>query len=364
MTSIKSGIDSSNLNKFSPVQSTVKIDIFSPTQKISGHGVIVDSNSILTAAHVLTNLKNPATLYLDLTFIVGGKISTKRYDVNDVEAQILKDPDPDGDGEASIQGIATDLGVVGSSLFSFEEINFPTLRVPKNQELTLHPTYKYRGDTLKIDIDKSFSKMVAPGVIRTDENMVSGESGSGLFSGLSGDQGLFGIVSTNHYSNAFTDKTIEQISSMMILDNEAKEISRLKDEVNIFEKEMTTVSLSSDSIVQPIASESVDIQISNLVAECGFRMNKFFRPLENELGLDSNPTRSSFKVEVDLLLTEAGLVSCSSAEKMKLVTEILSAIAAPIEGVSNDPVFWEWAMDLTSSQLIMAGVNHYLDNTL
>lgn len=364
MTLVKRSPGTSNLNEMPLVQSTVKIDIYSSTQKISGHGVIVDPNSILTAAHVLTNLKNPEALYLDVTFSAGNEKSTKRYDINQVEAQILKDPDPDGDGEATIEDIATDLGVLGSSLFSFEEINFPTLKVPENQELTLHPTYKYRGDTLKIDIDKNFSKMAAPGVIRTNENMVSGESGSGLFSGLNGDQKLFGIVSTNHYSTAFTDKTIKQISSMMTIDDKPKRISGLEDEIDISENEITTMSLSSNSMARSVMSESVDIKISNLVAECGFHMKNFFRPLENELGLISNQSRSSFQVEVDMLLTEAGLISCSSAEKMKLATEILSAVDAPIDAISNDPVFWGWAMDLTSSQLVMAGVNHYLDNTL
>ena len=194
----------------SPAASTVKIELFMDDgHRIVGTGVILDSNSILTAAHVLMPIVDEMVSSI--------RISTNKNAITELKpesvvADIIGNADPDRDGLAEYSLIGKDLGVLGSRDFSFHENSFASLHSGPSYSAVTQPDYgnSLLNDTVGINHGLVFAE--SNEIYRTTHEISKGDSGSGLFELTKDGYKVIGVVSTKTYSAKLTDDSIEQIT--------------------------------------------------------------------------------------------------------------------------------------------------------
>jgi hypothetical protein len=203
------------------IDSTVRIDILSEDRIIRGTGVIIDDNSILTAAHVLTPLMDDTNARVRIMFSQSLSKLPVVVQGDDIVVQILKDPDPDRDGQTTLNYIPEDLGVLGSTEFDFQSFWHPALSTATTIDTVFRPRILDVGGVgyIQHEVSSGLTLTAGEGILRLSHTSIPGDSGSGLFSSRAGAFGLVGVVSTEIYAAALTDQTIEQVLHLATLDD-------------------------------------------------------------------------------------------------------------------------------------------------
>ena len=203
------GFASTNL----PANSTVKIELMLENgDRVTGTGVVVDANSILTAAHVLSPVLD------GLVNSIRVSTNTNQYSITDFEldsfrADIIGDPDPDRDGHTKYDLIGKDLGVLGSLELSFSENSFADLHVGSSHAVVTQPGYGNISGAKTLEVSRGLAFARRDDLYETTHEIFQGDSGSGLFTLTKNGYQVVGIVSTDTYSARLTNDSIEVISA-------------------------------------------------------------------------------------------------------------------------------------------------------
>ena len=201
------GFASTNL----PANSTVKIELMLDNgNRVTGTGVIVDANSILTAAHVL------APVLDGLVDSIRISTNTNQYSITDFEsdsfrADIVGDPDPDRNGEGQYSLIGKDLGVLGSMELSFSENSFANLDIGSSHAVVTQPGYGNISGANTLEVSRGLAFARRDDLYETTHKIFQGDSGSGLFTLTKNGYQVVGIVSTDTFSARLTNDSIELI---------------------------------------------------------------------------------------------------------------------------------------------------------
>ena len=179
----------------------IRLDLISGAS-VNGSGYLIDGQTILTAAHVLSSLADDrvATVFVRTVF---GSHPDQSLDPDRLSFARVGDPDPDRDGRASVDAITQDLAVVHSQdlPFSFESL-------PRTEYDASYPATRFVLDGFSAR--PSFgvnSGMLSPetaALWRFDDSLAAtpGDSGSVVFAVSNEGLHANGVTSTTRYAVA------------------------------------------------------------------------------------------------------------------------------------------------------------------
>lgn len=317
------------------IESTVRIEIVSGNRVITGTGVIIDDNSVLTAAHVLTPLVDDRHATARIIFSESLDRPPIQVNAENLSIQSLSDPDPDRDGRTTLNMISGDLAVLGSPAFDFQMILQPTLSVANPIAELQHsgvlstPT----RDFVLHEVTTGLSLSERDGLLRITHPIEPGDSGSGLFSSNASDFELVGVVSTAEYGAGLTENTIDQVLRFAIQDDQWP--------------------LRTTAIEQPITAPQ-------MLYQAGIAMI-YGKPVS----LIQKPMTISGSVSdvAEALLAFGPLYIDTLNEKNALVERMLDYLDIQFNSPQEQLSAEQWALGLPTEELVLLGVQH-LDTIL
>lgn len=172
---------------------------------VNGSAFLVDGQTILTAAHVLSALVDQRVESISVRTVFGSQpfVSLDPTKLNFVR---LGDPDPDRDGQADVDAIVSDLAVIQS-----EQLQFDIPELPRDVYDTSLPVTRFVLDGFSprpsLSVSAGFLTQDAADLWTFDEMLVAepGDSGSSLVATSGRASHIVGVTSTTDYAVALGD---------------------------------------------------------------------------------------------------------------------------------------------------------------
>ena len=179
----------------------VRLELISGAS-INGSGFLIDSQTLLTAAHVLSALADGRVDSVEVRTVFGSAPSLT-LDPDRLSFARLGDPDPDRDGQAGVDAITKDLAVIQSL-----ELPFSFGALPRADYDTAFPATRFVLDGFSprpaFEVSSGSLSRDTDGLWRFDEALVAapGDSGSVLLSISNEGSHAIGVTSTTLYAVA------------------------------------------------------------------------------------------------------------------------------------------------------------------
>ena len=179
----------------------VRLELISGAS-INGSGFLIDSQTLLTAAHVLSALADGRVDSVEVRTVFGSAPAVT-LDPDRLSFARLGDPDPDRDGQAGVDAITEDLAVIQSL-----ELRFSFGALPRADYDTAFPATRFVLDGFSprpaFEVSAGSLSRDTDGLWRFEDALVAapGDSGSVLLSTSNEGSHAIGVTSTTLYAVA------------------------------------------------------------------------------------------------------------------------------------------------------------------
>ena len=191
---------------------SLNITLFEKSGKVFiGSATIIDQNTLLSAAHVVWPISNGFIERIEIAgpASAGQVISIEEgFELN----SFASNPDPDGDGLATVSGISVDLALISlpNAIFLDAETSINAAASPG---LVYREGFTRDDSVDTLTVDVGWVTPVEGRAHFTSFENASGHSGSGVYEISEGQKSLIGVVSSTRFVTLFDEEVLNWIDS-------------------------------------------------------------------------------------------------------------------------------------------------------